>query len=92
MKASTEAYITLQKLYKEQAEREKATFKSFISRDVEIDDSLIDSFVRNAHAIRIIRASSWSSIDRDPGKLGEFGLCKNIVRAPLTCKKTPPHD
>jgi amyloid beta precursor protein binding protein 1 len=71
MKASTEAYITLQKLYKEQAEHEKATFKRFISHDVKIDDDLIDSFVRNAHAIRVIRTSSWSSIDRDAVKLGE---------------------
>ncbi|KAF7760205.1 hypothetical protein Agabi119p4_10881 [Agaricus bisporus var. burnettii] len=69
MKASTEAYITLQKLYKKQAEQEKAIFKSFISPDVKIDDDMIDTFVRNAHAIRVIRTSSWNSIDRDSAKL-----------------------
>lgn len=79
MKASTEAYITLQKLYKEQAEQEKAIFKSFISPDVKIDDDMIDTFVRNAHAIRVIRTSSWNSIDRDSAKLGKqhFLICNH---------------
>lgn len=72
MKASTDAYIGLQKLYKDQAEREKAIFKSFISPDVKISDDLIDSFVKNAHALKVIRGSSWNSIDKNASALSKW--------------------
>ncbi|KAJ3565311.1 hypothetical protein NP233_g7710 [Leucocoprinus birnbaumii] len=70
MKASTDAYIGLQKLYKDQAEREKNVFKSFISPEAQISDDLIDSFVKNAHALKVIRGNSWNSIDKNITALG----------------------
>ncbi|KXN85116.1 NEDD8-activating enzyme E1 regulatory subunit [Leucoagaricus sp. SymC.cos] len=70
MKASTDAYIGLQRLYKDQVEREKGVFKSFISPEVHISDDLIDSFVKNAHALKVIRGTSWDSIDKDANALG----------------------
>lgn len=79
MKASTDAYIGLQKLYKDQAEREKAIFRSFISPDVKIGDDLIDSFVKNAHALRVIRGSPWVSIDENANALGKGGGVSLIV-------------
>lgn len=71
MKASTQLYITLQSLYKDQAEREKNVFKSLISPDVQISDDLIDAFVKNAHGLKIIRGSCWDSLDKNTIALGE---------------------
>jgi amyloid beta precursor protein binding protein 1 len=71
MKASTDAYVGLQKLYKDQAEREKAIFKSLISPEVRIGDDLIDSFVKNSHALKVIRGTAWSDIDKNSVALGQ---------------------
>ena len=72
MKASTQLYITLQSLYKDQAEREKNVFKSLISPDVQISDDLIDAFVKNAHGLKIIRGSCWDSLDKNTIALGQY--------------------
>jgi amyloid beta precursor protein binding protein 1 len=74
MKASTDAYINLQKLYKDQAEREKNTFKNFISPDVQISDDLIDSLVKNAHALKVIRGTAWNAIDKNATALGQHAV------------------
>lgn len=85
MKASTTSYIHLQKLYKAQAEEEKSRFKSFLQ--VPIDDSIVDSFVKNAHGIKVLRGKKWGTLDSDPSALGEIFLlalchCCSI----LTCR------
>ncbi|KAJ7145207.1 hypothetical protein C8R43DRAFT_1013212 [Mycena crocata] len=67
MKANTESYIHLQKLYKARAEEEKATFKSFLS--VPLDDALVDSFVKNAHGLKVLRGKKWGALDADPAAL-----------------------
>jgi len=72
MKASTQSYIHLQNLYKDQAEQEKHVFKSLISPDVSISDDLIDAFVKNAHGLKIIRGSCWNSLDENAIALGQF--------------------
>ncbi|KAG5650239.1 hypothetical protein H0H81_000203 [Sphagnurus paluster] len=68
MKASTNSYIHLQKLYKTRAEEEKTHFKSFLT--VPIDDALVDSFVKNAHGLKILRGKKWGALDADPTSLG----------------------
>lgn len=70
MKANTDGYIHLQKLYKAHAEEEKARFKSYLT--VPIDDAMIDLFVKNAHALRILRGKEWGALDADQTLLGQF--------------------
>ncbi|KAF8996001.1 hypothetical protein BDQ17DRAFT_1310631 [Cyathus striatus] len=65
MKASTGAYIELQKLYKAQAEKEKEVFKGLIQPDVPVDDALVDTFVKNAHGIKVVRGKRWGWLDED---------------------------
>ncbi|KAJ7185616.1 hypothetical protein C8R46DRAFT_1061219 [Mycena filopes] len=67
MKANTTSYIHLQTLYKTRAEEEKATFKSFLK--VPLDDALIDSFVKNAHGLKILRGKKYGALDADPAAL-----------------------
>jgi amyloid beta precursor protein binding protein 1 len=68
MKANTNSYIHLQKLYKTRAEEEKAIFKSFLT--VPIDDALVDTFVKNAHGLKLLRGKKWGALDSDPAALG----------------------
>ncbi|KAJ7108524.1 hypothetical protein C8R44DRAFT_884599 [Mycena epipterygia] len=67
MKANTSSYIHLQKLYKMRAEEEKATFKAFLT--VPLDDALVDSFVKNAHGLKVLRGKKWGTLDADPAAL-----------------------
>ncbi|KAJ6595844.1 hypothetical protein DFH09DRAFT_1024735 [Mycena vulgaris] len=67
MKANTTSYIHLQKLYKTRAEEEKASFKAFLG--VPLDDALIDSFVKNAHGLKVLRGKKWETLDADPAAL-----------------------
>jgi NEDD8-activating enzyme E1 regulatory subunit len=68
MKANTNSYIHLQKLYKSRAEEEKAVFKSFLT--VPIDKALVDTFVKNAHGLKLLRGKKWGALDADPAALG----------------------
>ena len=70
MKANTESYIHLQKLYKARAEEEKTIFKSFLQ--VPISDDTIDTFVKNSHALKLLRGKKWGAFDADPAALGMF--------------------
>lgn len=70
MKANTSSYIDLQKLYKTRAEEEKAVFRSFLKFPV--DDALVDLFVKNCHAIKILRGKKWGSFTKDPNDLGNL--------------------
>ncbi|RDB30881.1 NEDD8-activating enzyme E1 regulatory subunit [Hypsizygus marmoreus] len=67
MKASTESYIHLQTLYKTRAEEEKKRFTELL--DVPLDDALVDTFVRNAHGLKLLKGKKWGALDRDPGDL-----------------------
>ncbi|KAK7472477.1 hypothetical protein VKT23_000592 [Stygiomarasmius scandens] len=69
MKASTGSYIHLQRLYKDRAEEEKQIFKSFLQ--VPIPDDLVDSFVKNAHGLKVLRGKKWGSMDEAPEQLAE---------------------
>lgn len=63
MKASTEAYIHLQKMYKKRAEEEKAIFKRYLQTPV--DDAMVDVFLKNSHALKLLRGEQWGSLDVD---------------------------
>ncbi|THV05133.1 hypothetical protein K435DRAFT_745970 [Dendrothele bispora CBS 962.96] len=69
MKASTASYIHLQRLYKDQTTEEKRTFTSFLQ--VPVDDDLVDSFVKNAHGLKVLRGKKWGLLDASPEQLAE---------------------
>ncbi|KAJ8082084.1 hypothetical protein PM082_007930 [Marasmius tenuissimus] len=69
MKANTESYIHLQKLYKKRAEEEKAEFKTLLQESV--PDELVDTFVKNAHGLRLLKGKKWSDFDANPSVLAE---------------------
>ncbi|KAI5119549.1 hypothetical protein M0805_008535 [Coniferiporia weirii] len=67
MKADTGSYVHLQKLYKAQAEEEKAQFTAILRQSgVEVDPAVVDEFVRNAHGLKVIRGHRWGALDEDP--------------------------
>jgi len=86
MKAATGPYIHLQTLYKRQSEAEKAIFKKFIQ--VPIDDEIVDAFVKNAHALRLLQGDKFGAIDNDPKALGLFtvSLVFDIVLTNSICQ------
>jgi amyloid beta precursor protein binding protein 1 len=67
MKASTEEYVRLQTLYKNQAEEEKAEVKEILREQGggggDVDDALLDSFVRNAHRLKVLEGRKWGASD-----------------------------
>ncbi|EGN97124.1 hypothetical protein SERLA73DRAFT_92105 [Serpula lacrymans var. lacrymans S7.3] len=67
MKSDTNNYIHLQRLYKTQAEEEKRVFKSLLT--VPIEDSLVDSLVKNAHALQIMQGKKWGTFDSEKSAL-----------------------
>ncbi|KAF9260639.1 hypothetical protein L218DRAFT_962225 [Marasmius fiardii PR-910] len=69
MKASTESYIHLQKLYRARSGEEKEKFKSFLQ--VPVPDELVDTFVKNAHGLRLFKGRKWSDLDSNPAALAE---------------------
>jgi hypothetical protein len=81
MKSDTQNYIQLQRLYKARAEEEKQAFKNYLQAPV--DDAMIDSFVKNAHALVVLRGKPWGAFDEDKAALGKF-LVQCIGLEPLT--------
>ncbi|KAF9043093.1 hypothetical protein BJ165DRAFT_1348611 [Panaeolus papilionaceus] len=71
MKASTSAYIHLQTLYKRRAEEEKAAFKSYLQ--VPIADDMVDAFVKNSHALKLLRGQQWGASDKNGAALVKGG-------------------
>ncbi|KIJ15740.1 hypothetical protein PAXINDRAFT_114100 [Paxillus involutus ATCC 200175] len=63
MKSDTSNYIHLQRLYKARAEEEKQAFKSHMRAHV--DDAMVDSFVKNAHALQLLRGKQWGAFHQD---------------------------
>lgn len=74
MKSDTHNYIHLQRLYKTRAEEEKQAFKNYLR--VPVDDGMVDSFVKNAHALVVLRGKPWGTFDEDKAALGNtLGSC-----------------
>ncbi|KII85547.1 hypothetical protein PLICRDRAFT_145326 [Plicaturopsis crispa FD-325 SS-3] len=61
MKASTEQYVHLQGLYKQQAEADKTLFAQGLQSDVPKD--VVDTFVKNAHGLKILRGKPWGAFN-----------------------------
>lgn len=78
MKANTTSYIHLQTLYKTRAEEERDALKGLLAEGVEIDESLLDSFVKNAHGLKVLRGKRWGTLDKDAGALGEYCHLANL--------------
>lgn len=72
MKASTDAYIHLQNLYKTRAEEEKAIFKTYLQEPV--DNAIVDIFLKNSHALKLLRGKPWGALETDSKALGEFNV------------------
>lgn len=75
MKSDTKSYIHLQRLYKEQAAEDKARFTDIL-RGIEAGAAgaggggsvalgMVDDFVKNAHALRLIRGKKWTGLTDD---------------------------
>lgn len=92
MKSDTKSYIHLQTLYKQRADEEKQLFRSFIGQELAIEDEAVDEFVKNAHALRLLRGRQFGTLDTDQKALGgyypqgPFILTSNSLRSPsLAC-------
>jgi NEDD8-activating enzyme E1 regulatory subunit len=70
MKADTANYIKLQNLYKRHAEEERAVFKSLVPGYV--DDDLVTTFVKNAHALRLLKGKKLGEFDMNQDAICEF--------------------
>lgn len=80
MKSDTKSYIHLQRLYKEQAAEDKARFTDIL-RGIEsggagtgsgsVALTMVDDFVKNAHALRLIRGKKWTGLADDVEALSE---------------------
>jgi amyloid beta precursor protein binding protein 1 len=81
MKSDTSNYIHLQRLYKTRAEEETQAFKSHLRTHV--DDATVDLFVKNAHALRVLRGKQWGAFDQDKAALG--ACVRLIPNSILTC-------
>lgn len=82
MKASTQSYIHLQKLYKDQFLADKAVLKSFIPASAgEIPEDLIDTFIKNAHGVQVVVGEQYGAFDRDAERVvNAFGVDpKNVA-------------
>jgi NEDD8-activating enzyme E1 regulatory subunit len=71
MKSDTKNYIHLQKLYKAQAEEEKAVFRALLT--VPVAQEEVDTFVKNAHGLKLLRGTRWGALDKDKSALGTYG-------------------
>ncbi|KAF8519744.1 hypothetical protein BU17DRAFT_75851 [Hysterangium stoloniferum] len=69
MKSDTNSYVYLQTIYKRQAEKEKARFKSLIGPEVMVDNNTVDDFVKNVHGLRLLRGRQFGDVDREQGGL-----------------------
>lgn len=70
MKASTEEYVRLQKMYKERSEEEKQLVKAIMEEQgggKGVDEALLDSFVKNTHRLKLIKGRKWGSLEENRG-------------------------
>jgi len=73
MRASTEAYVRLQKMYKARAEEEGAVFRELLGKgkdgDAGVDKENMDTFLKNCHALKVLKGKKWGAFDEDPKAL-----------------------
>lgn len=79
MKAEPTSYVHLQKLYKAQAEEEKAAFRKILEdRGVHIEESTVDEFVKNAHGLKVVRGHRWGTLEENPETFGKPRIFLNL--------------
>lgn len=88
MKASTESYIHLQRMYKDQSNADKAILKSLIPAEAgDIPDNLIDTFIKNAHGVQVVIGEQWGAFDKDSSRLvGALSMSPKDVGVHLALK------
>lgn len=76
MKASTESYVQLQKLYKARSEEEKGVVRELVKETygegrelTKEEEGVLDSFVKNAHGLTVLRGKKWGAVDEDSAVL-----------------------
>lgn len=75
MKADTKSYVEIQQLYKDQARVERDAYAKVLDlrgRPETVDEEMIDSFVKNAHGLKILRSEVYGTIDTDWQKLSKL--------------------
>ena len=72
MHTSTESYVHLQKLYRARAEEEKTIFKELLKEEggETVDGETVDSFLKNCHALKVLKGKKWGAFDADRDTLG----------------------
>jgi len=68
MHTSTESYIHLQRLYKTRAGEDKATFKTLLAKvpsGADVTEDVVDSFLKNCHALKVLKGRKWGTFDAD---------------------------
>jgi amyloid beta precursor protein binding protein 1 len=73
MHTSTQSYVNLQKLYKARAEEEKAVFRELLKEESggeDIDAETVDSFLKNCHALKLLKGTKWGVLDAKREALG----------------------
>ncbi|KAF8343663.1 hypothetical protein F5887DRAFT_1103541 [Amanita rubescens] len=71
MKASTEEYVRLQNMYKERSSEEKQLLKAILEEQgggKGVDEAYLDTFVRNAHRLKLIKGRKWGSLEDNRGE------------------------
>ncbi|KIY72889.1 hypothetical protein CYLTODRAFT_387691 [Cylindrobasidium torrendii FP15055 ss-10] len=70
MKASTESYIHLQRMYKDRFNTDKEVLKSLIPEEAgDIPDDLVDTFIKNAHGVQVVIGEQYGAFDKDPSRI-----------------------
>ncbi|GBE84542.1 hypothetical protein SCP_0605210 [Sparassis crispa] len=70
MKTDTTSYVRLQSLYRDWARIEKARFTEILKEKFpeiapDVDSEELDTFVKNAHHIRVLRGRRWGTWDEE---------------------------
>ncbi|KIK63910.1 hypothetical protein GYMLUDRAFT_94847 [Collybiopsis luxurians FD-317 M1] len=70
MKSSTDEYVKLQRMYRAQAETEKTVFKQYLSKtQVAVDEATVDTFLKNAHALKVLKGRPWKATNPGPAEV-----------------------
>ena len=82
MHTSTETYVHLQKLYKARAEEEKVVFKELLKKESgggNVDEETVDSFLKNCHALKVLKGKKWGVFDSDREALSGYYFCTILL-------------
>jgi amyloid beta precursor protein binding protein 1 len=85
MKASTEEYVRLQNMYKERSSEEKRLLKAILEEqggEKGVDEVYLDTFVRNAHRLKLIKGRKWGSLEDNREALGTMRVFNPAADTP----------